>query len=56
LQADEHQKGFLAPNYAGLAEAYLELADGDSDEPFTMLAIAMKVKGRPCHDLLYTER
>ena len=38
LQVEEHQKGFLAPNYASLAEAYLELKDPNSI-PFTMFAI-----------------
>ncbi|MCL2854073.1 MAG: GNAT family N-acetyltransferase [Defluviitaleaceae bacterium] len=39
LQVEEHQKGFLAPNYASLAEAYLELAAGDDGEPFTVFTI-----------------
>jgi len=38
LQVGEYQKSFLAPNYASLAEAYLETID-PIGIPFTMFAI-----------------
>ena len=39
LQAEEHQKSYLSPNYASLAEAYLELACGEDGVPFVMFAL-----------------